>query len=832
MRGMAWRLFRRDWQSGEVKVLFFALMIAVIAMVAIGTITDRTHRAMGEQSSEFLGADYTLRTPRPIEPEWLEKGRDEGLHLTESTGFSTVLAKGDEFQLVSVTALGGKFPLKGEFEIADKPFTRGQSMQAQPEEGTAWVEPRVLAALGAEKGDEVDFGSIQLTIAGVIVGGPGQASEMFNVAPKVYINQTDVERANIIQPGSRVSYTLFIAGDIQPRENYIDWLKPQMNKTQRLTGGKEGTPALQASIERAETFLRLASLISVVLAGVAIAVAAGRFSRRHYDYAAIYRCLGMQIAQVHRLYLSQLMIMGLIGSAIGVALGLVIQQAIIVQFADYLPKPMVPINWAPVIAGGLSGLVVLIGFALPAFFQIARVSPLRVLRKEMVPQPVSSWLIYLLAILTMALLMWWQSGSLKLVGILLGVALVAFIVIRLMAWLIFKVGIWIGKRGSTAVRYGLGQLKRYPAFTISQITAFGLAFIIMLSTVLIRSELLSEWQSQLPDDAPNHFLINVQPSEVPNLEKILAEQGVETAGIYPMVRGRVTGLNGKPIEEAVSEEAQNDGSLRRELNLTWVEDVPKANEVVKGEWWDKAEHQPDENGVYQLSIDQNLAGRLGVDIGDVFEFSIGGVDVKGKITSFREIQWDSFQPNFFMIFEPGALNESMATYITSFHLPLDKKPALNTILREMPTVTIIELDVIMEQVQTILDQVTTAVEFIMLFVLLAGVAVLYAVLQASKEERVLSATLLKTLGAQKKFIRMTLLSELALLGIFSGILGVIGGEVLVSVLYQEAMNIEPVLHPWFWLWVPLIAVAFICTAGWWGLKSLLNQPAHQVLRQL
>lgn len=828
MLNMAFRTFRRDWKAGEVKVLFFALTIAVMAMVAIGSITDRVHRAMGEQSSEFLGADYTFESPRPIDASWIERGKSSGLEITESQSFATVLSNGDQFQLVSVRALDGKFPLKGTIEIAEKPFSDGKVQQSQPQAGTIWLEPRVLSILEVEVGDTIDFGSIQLTVDGVIVAAPGQASEVFNVAPKVLINSADVEKANIIQAGSRVSNVLFIAGAPEAREPYVEWLKSEKNPSQKITGGKEGTPALKAAIERAEVFLRLASLISVVLAGVAIAVAAGRYSHRHYDYSAIYRCLGMQIRQVHKLYLWQLLMIGLIGSVLGLALGLGLQAVVINQFADYLPKPMVGISLAPIVTGSLSGLVVLLGFALPAFLQIAKVPPLRVLRKELMPRAISSWVIYLLSIGVMALLMWWQSQSVQLVLILLAVAVVTYLLIRLIAWMIFKVGVWLGKRGSPAVRFGVGQLKQYPAFTISQISAFGLAFIIMLSTVLIRSELLSEWQSQLPEGAPNHFLINVQPNEVEPLEGLMEQNNVSAAGIYPMVRGRVAGLNNQTVEEALDERQQQTGALRRELNLTWVEEVPEANKVTQGEWWTEASQDDDVN---EISIGEELAQRLDLSLGDVLQFTIGGLEVEGKITNFRSIQWDSFQPNFFIIFEPGALDEFPASYITSFHLPSGEKDVLNQILKTMPTVTIIELDAIMAQVQSILDQVTLAVEFIMLFVLLAGIAVLYAVLQVSRDERVLSATLLKALGASKKFIRSSILAELILLGLFSGLLGVIGGEVLVSILYWKALDIEIVLHPWFWLWVPLISVTFIGITGWLGLRHLLNQPAHQVLRE-
>ncbi len=829
MRQMALKTFSRDWRAGEVKVLFFALMIAVAAMTAIGVITERIQGSMGEQASEFLGADYVVSSPRAIPQEWQEQASENNLVSSLQQGFSTVLSKGDKFQLVSVRALQGNYPLKGELEIADKPFAVGIKTQEKPEAGTLWAEPRVLNLLSAQVGDRVEFGAVELTIAGVIVSGPGQASEVFNVAPGVVINAADVAAAEVIQPGSRVNYNLLIAGELAERESYIQWLKPQLNATQRITGGKEGTPALQASMQRAESFLRLASLVSVVLAGVAIAVAAGRYSRRHFDYAAIYRCLGMQIKQVHQLYLWQLALIGLIGVVLGVILGLLIQQFIIWQFADYLPKPMVPISPVPVAVAALSGLVVLLGFALPSFFQIAKVPPLRVLRKELIPSAVSGWIIYLLAIGAMALLMWWQSDSWMLVAILLLVSLVAFIIIRIFAWLIFKVGIWLGKRSPTSVRFGLGQLKRYPAFTISQITAFGLAFMIILSTFLIRTELLAEWKNQLPDDAPNHFLINVQNYEVESLDKILNDNQVETSGIYPMVRGRVTELNDKPAADYLSkEEYQRARALRRELNLTWMEQLPNANKLVAGDWWQR---NGDETGAIKLSISTEIQEMMKLKLGDKIGFDIGGLTVEGVVANVREIQWDSFQPNFFVIFEPKGLKDFPASYITSFHLKAGQKPVLNNILQQMPTVTIIELDKIMAQVQKILDQVTLAVEFIMLFVLLAGIAVLYAVLQANRDERVLSATLLKTLGAQSPFIRASLVAELALLGSFAGLLAVMTSEILVSTVYINVLELGAKLHPLYWLIVPIAAALFIAAVGWFGVHNLLKQPASQVLRQ-
>ncbi len=828
---MAIKNFRRDWKAGEVKVLFFALIVAVAAMTAISVITDRIQRAMGEQASEFLGADYVISSPREIPQEWLLEAQNNNLIAATGKNASTVISRGDKFQLVSVRVVDDFYPLKGELEIADAPFEAGKKVQAKPDQGKLWVEPRVLSLLESKVGDIIEFGNTELIISGVVVSGPGQASEVFNVAPGIIINNDDLAAADILGPGSRVNNQMLLAGEEAAREAYIKWLKPQLNETQRITGGKEGTPALQASLSRAESFLRLASLVSVILAGVAIAVAAGRFSRRHYDYAAIYRCLGMRIRQVHQLYLWQLALIGFIGVALGVAIGLAIQQLIIWQFANVLPQPMVSIGLVPIIVSAFSGLVVLLGFALPSFFQIAKVPPLRVLRKELMPLAVSGWIIYALAIGSMAVLMWWQSGSWLLVGILLIVSIIAFIVIRLFAWLIFKIGIWLGKRSPTSVRFGLGQLKRYPAYTISQITAFGLAFMIMLSTYLIRTELLTEWQNQMPADAPNHFLINVQDYEVKALDKILQKNSVETSGIYPMVRGRVTRLNGQLANEVLSkEEYQQARALRRELNLTWMKDLPAANKVVEGDWWQQEDESFDPNAV-KISISTEIQNMMKVKIGDKLSFDIGGLSVEGQIANVREIQWDSFQPNFFVIFEPQGLKDFPASYITSFNIAKSQKPMLNQILEQMPTVTIIELDKIMEQVQKILDQVTLAVEFIMLFVLLAGIAVLYAVLQANREERILSATLLKTLGAKSPFIRSGLIAELALLGIFSGLLAVICSELMVSSLYINVLDLTAKPHFIFWLIVPLAAAIFISIVGWFGIKSILKQPAYQVLRQ-
>lgn len=840
MISMALKTLKRDWRSGEVKVLFFAIAIAVCAMTVIGVLTQRVQGSMGEQASEFLGADYRISSTRALPVSWQEKANELGLNSANYLEFSSVLSANDDFQLVSIKAVEKQYPLKGQLTIADKAYSTETAIKTDqaPQAGTVWVDPSVLNGLNIKIGDKIEFGRISLLVSGVIVAAPGQVSEVFNVSPAIILNQQDVAAADIIQAGSRVGYNLLIAGDLAARENFIQWVKPQITSIQRITGGKEGMPALQASLNRAETFLNLATLVSVLLAGVAIAVAAGRYSQRHYDYAAIYRCLGMASSQVHKLYLWQLFLMGIVGSLVGALVGIALQEIIIWKFADILPKPMVAINVVPVIVAIGSGLVVLLGFALPAFLQIAKVPPLRVLRKEVLPMPFGSWLIYGAAIGAMALLMWWQSGSWLLVAILLLVALVAYFVIRLMAWFIFKLGAWFGQKSSLSIRYGLGQLKRYPKFTLSQISAFGMAFMIMLSIYLIRTELLDEWKKQLPDDAPNHFLINVQDYEVETLNDLLAKNQVQTSGIFPMVRGRVTELNGHAVSEVLSKEEYSKArALRRELNLTWMESLPNANSLVAGDWWDgsgldDSKSEASQKAPVKISISTEIQQMARLKLGDSLLFDIGGLTVEGQVANIRKIQWDSFQPNFFVIFEPQGLQDFPASYITSFHIDSSQKPLLAELLEAMPTVTIIELDKIMEQVQKILEQVTLAIEFIMLFVLLAGIAVLYAVLQSSKDERVLSATLLKTLGAKNRFIRTSLIAELAMLGVFSGILAVLASEILVSALYMNALDLDAKLHPWIWLWVPLAGAIFIAAAGWFGVRGLLKQPASQVLRQM
>lgn len=840
MIAMALKTLKRDWRAGEVKVLFFAIAIAVCAMTVIGVLTQRVQGSMGEQASEFLGADYRISSTRELPKDWQVKAKTLGLTTANYLSFSSVLSSQNEFQLVSVKAIETEYPLKGKLKISKQSYSETLATETSeaPRTGTVWVDPAVLNGLKIDVGDQVDFGRISLTVTGVIVAAPGQVSEVFNVSPAIILNQKDVAAAQVIQAGSRVGYNLLIAGELAARESFIGWLKPQISAIQRITGGKEGTPALQDALNRAETFLNLATLVSVLLAGVAIAVASGRYSQRHYDYAAIYRCLGMASTQVHKLYLWQLFIMGLVGSVVGAVLGMALQETIIWKFADILPKPMVAISTVPVTVAIASGLVVLLGFALPAFLQIAKVPPLRVLRKEALPIPFASWLIYGAAIGAMALLMWWQSGSWLLVVILLLVALVAYCVIRLMAWFIFKLGTWLGQKSSLSIRFGLGQLKRYPKFTLSQISAFGMAFMIMLSIYLIRTELLEEWKKQLPDNAPNHFLINVQDYEVETLNGILERNKVETGGVFPMVRGRVTELNGQAVSKVLSKDEYSKArALRRELNLTWMESLPNANTLVEGDWWQLSDDnkgdsaQTETTKPVKISISTEIKEMAKLDLGDTLLFDIGGLTVEGQVANVRKIQWDSFQPNFFVIFEPQGLQDFPASYITSFHIDKAQKPLLADLLEAIPTVTIIELDKIMEQVQKILEQVTLAIEFIMLFVLLAGIAVLYAVLQSSRDERVLSATLLKTLGAKNRFIRTSLLAELAILGVFSGVLAVLASEILVSVLYINALDLEAKFHPWVWLLVPLLGAAFIATAGWFGVRSLLKQPASQVLRQ-
>ena len=822
---LALRLLLRDWRAGELRILLSALVIAVTATSTIGFFADRLQRSMVNQSAELLGADLVLRSPRPVNPAWLEQARALGLREDESLEFPSVVLHGDNLQLSDIKAVHAGYPLRGTLRTAAQPFGEEASTRGIPNPGEAWVEARLLPLLRAKVADEITLGNRALRIARILTFDPGGAGNFAALAPAVLINRVDAERAGVLAPGSRLTLNYQFAGEPAAIARYQHWLTPRLGPSDRLIDVHEGRPAIGSALDRAERYLEMASLVAVLLAGVAIAMAARRYSERHFDVSAMLRCLGAGQSDIVALYAPQLLLLGLIGSSIGVLLGWGAQFGFPLLLRELLPTQLPPPGPLPALLGLFTGLVVLAGFGLPPVLRLKNVPALRVLRRELTPMPLRAWLVYAAALAAMSLLLWRYTGNAMLTLVVLGGALATLVIFGCFAWALLRASRALHRGVGVAWRYGLNNLWRRPWLGVGQILAFGVVLMAMALIALLRDDLLATWQTQLPARAPNHFVINILPDQVAPFGAFLREHHIVSAQLYPMVRGRLTAVNGVAVAERARREG--DEPIHREFNLTWGENLQPDNAIVAGRWW-----QASDRGKPLVSVEQGVAERLGIKLGDTLSFSFGGQELLAKVASLRTVQWDSFKPNFFMVFPPGVIEQFPATYITSFYLPLTQRTLLAQMVRSFPAVTVIDLDRIMDQVRRILAQVTLAVEYVLVLVLLAGFAVLYAALQASLDERLYEGALLRTLGASRYQLRAGHLAEYALLGALAGLLAAAGAELIAWLLYTRVFHLAYQIKWQLWALLPPLGALLIGAAGYWGTRRVVQKSPLVVLRGL
>jgi putative ABC transport system permease protein len=823
---LAWRLLVRDWRAGELRILAAAMVIAVSAVTAISFFSDRLNRAMTYQSADLFGADLRLTSTEPVPTSWLKAAADHGLRHTETLDFASVVVHGEKLQLTSIKATGMGYPLRGVLRTAPALYAPETKTDEIPLPGTAWVEPRVLQALELTIGARIEIGSASFLVTRVLTYEPGRGGSFFTLAPRVLIHRDDVGGTGVIQPGSRVTYSYLFAGIDTDLTRYKEWIKTRLGPHHQLLDVRDGDSSLGRALGRAERYLGLTSLLAVILAGVAIAMGARRYSERHFDVCAMLRCHGATQRDLEALFVPQFLLLGLVASAVGCVLGWLTQEAIFYLLKDLRPTRLPAAGIAPVAFGFFTGLLTLAGFALPPLLRLKQVSPLRVIRREMAPLPPTAWLVYGSAILAILVMMWRHTGSLLLTASVLAGTIAAALSLAAIAGIMLALSRRAHKRVSAAWRFGLNNLWRHTRTSIGQILAFGLALMAMAVIALLRTDLLNTWQTQLPPDTPNHFAFNILPQDVPDMKQFFTTKRIPTSVLYPMVRGRLTEINGDPVVKDVTKEESANEATQRELNLTWTDALPPDNRLVRGAWWSSS---PPRN---QVSVEEKLAKKLGIELDDELTYSIAGTELQARVTSIRSVQWDSFHPNFYMIFPPATLDSFPATYLTSFYLAPYQKLQLTSLVRAFPAVTILEMDQVLSQVRIILAQVTAAVELVLLFVLAAGFAVLFAALAATLDERFYEGALLRALGARRQQLRAAHFAEFAVLGLLAGLLAAIGTEIIAYVLYTRAFELEYSFKWPVWLAAPLLGGLLIGLAGYWGTRRIVHQSPLTVLREL
>lgn len=819
------RSLLREWRAGELQVLALAVVIAVAAVTSVGFFTDRVQRAMLLQATELLGADLAVVSADEISETLSTGATERGLAIARFVTFPSVVLFGDAAQLAELKAVDGGYPLRGRLRVSEQPFGPELEPEGGPGPGEVWAETRLFQQMGFQVGDRLQVGDTELRVSRVLTYEPDRGGDLFQLAPRVMFNLADVPATGLVTPASRVRHQLLVAGDEAAVNDYRSWAADRLAANERIEGVRDARPELRQAIERAEQFLGLAALVAVLLAGGAIAVAARHYSERQSDTSAVMRCLGASRDFVVRVFLLRLLWIALLSSLAGALAGYGAQTVLTALLGQWFTGGLPGASAWPVFSGLSVGLVTVLGFALPSMLRIGRVPPLRVLRRELGAPPPAMWLVLGLAMVTLGVLLLWQAGDARLAGRVLGGAVVTGGLLWGVAWAM----IWLLKplrtRGGVALRFGLANLSRRGSLSAVQLSAFGLGIMALLLLALVRVDLLSAWEQNLPEDAPNHFMINVQPEEVEPLRALFESRGLDAPAYYPMVRGRLAYINDRPVNPEDYESPRAERLAAREFNLSFGDAPQPDNRIIAGRWW-----QPGDD-LAQWSVEEGLAQTLGIALGDRLVFRVAGESVEGRVTSLRTVQWDSFNVNFFVVAPPELLAEMPATYITSFRLDAQGDGLLAAAVRQFPSITVLDVRALMEQVRSIMDRATLAVEYVFLFTLLAGVTVLFAAIQATRSVRQRETALLRTLGASRRQVLAGLLSEFLVMGALAGLLAAAGATLIGYVLAAQIFDLPFGVNPWLWIAGIGGGAAGVGFAGWLGARGVLKQPPLFTLRK-
>ena len=823
---LSMRMLSREWRSGELGVLLLALTVAVAALTGVGFLVSRISAAVAMQASQVLAADIRLESPRPIDEADLTGARRSGLRTARATGLLSVVFEGDRSQLTDIDAVTAGYPLRGTVMVADQPFAKGQPSSGVPPPGEVWPDSRLLAALGGQVGARLSVGAAEFRVGRVLISRPDQGGTFTGLVPNLLMNAADLPRTQLIQPGSRVTYSALFAGAPERVAAFKQGLLARRRPEERLRDISSVSPQIKSAVDRAGRFLSLASLVAVLLCATAVAMSARRYVGRHLDSVALLKTLGATRGLTVWLTTLQLLAVALLAAVIGSAIGYIAQAWLVYALRGLLASRTLPAaSLTPVAMGFLTAVALLAGFALPPLLQLSRVPAIRVLRRDIGPPRPLVLLAFGPAVAVVALLIYWVVLDWKLFfGFTLGLA--AFIAVLALtgALLVIAAG-RVRASAGIAWRYGIARLSRRRADSIVQIVAFGTGIMALLLLGIIRNDLDSDWRGSLPADLPNYFFINIPPQSRDAFIADLRGRGARTSRVLPMIRGRLTAIDGRPVAMMRFADHRGEEFANREQNLTWSAALGADNRVVAGRWW-----TPADNGQPLVSISTEFQQWLGLRLGERLTFDIAGETFTVRVASIRKVKWDSFRPNFFMVFVPGLLDKVAGTYLTSAYLAPNAAQSLAGLARRFPSVSIFDIDDLLADVRSVLDKAVVAVQSVFAFTLLAGLTVLLAAVQSSRDERRYESAMLRTLGASRRTVLRGVLAEFAALGVLSGFIAAAGASVAAFFLTTRILDLRYVFSPWACL-VGLLGGALIVVAsGWLATRSVVRQPPLVTLR--
>ncbi len=717
--------------------------------------------------------------------------------------------------------------MRGELLVSPQMFGDAVRADGIPPQGEAWAEPGLLARLDVDVGATLVVGESSVKVTRVLDYQPGQGVGGFaQLAAGLMVNIADIPAFDVIRPGSRITYRHLYAGDSGAVDDWRAWLKPRLSEGVRMRGLEDAGEQITAAIDRAQRFLTLASLVTVILAAVATAMAARRYALRHLDTIALMKSLGATQGFILVSTLAQLGLVIVITAAIGTALGYGAQQVLVAIGASVLRVELPPASWFAGALGLLTAATITVGFALPHLLQLKDTPPMRVLRHDLPPPQLGTGLSYGIAIAALLFMIGAIVRDLLMLGLVAGGLILVAVIAVGGGWLLVIAFTRFRGAAGVAWRYGLANISRRGSESVVQIVAFALSLMVLLLLTLVRSDLLTEWQRTVPEDAPNYFLINIEPEEWPGIREFFVRETGAAPDFLPFLRGRVTRVKGQPIDDYEFPNPRGRNFAQREGNLTWRGELPDTNEVRDGQWWSAA--NPAE---IEASIEVGIARDLGISVGDTIGFNVGGEDVDARVTSLRFVEWDSMRPNFFVMLSPGLAEELPQTYIASVFIPPEKRRMLSGFIREFPSVTLLDLEVILRQVRMIIERASLAVQYVFLFTLLAGITVLLAAIQVTKDERRFESAILHTLGAGRRKIMQGLAVEFTALGMMAGLLAAFGATAVGWVVAEQAFELDYGLNPWLWLAGCVAGAAVVGFCGTLATRGAVNEPPVAVLRE-
>ena len=825
---LAWQQLLSQYKSGDLRVLLFALVLAVTSITAVNFFTNRIAQHLNSEGGLLLGGDLVVISDHVVPDSYTALAKQYGLQAASTLEFASMAINGESNQLAEIKAVNDGFPLRGDLGVQFEAEKQTQSVQKIPNKGEVWIESRLANAINIKLGDKLELGASNLRVAGILVREPSRGGELFSFAPRLMMNSADVAATELLQFGSRVKYQLLMAGEPKKIQQFLAAVTPKLQRGERVQDVKNARPEIKSALDKAETFLGLSAMVSVVLSVVAMLLASGPFVARSLETAALLRSFGASKSAIQNIMLQQTALLALIGAVLGCALGFLVQSGLAYfagrLFLESMPAP----NYLPVLIGTVMSFAILFAIMWPQIQAIKNVPTMCILRIDVESKPSKIWLNYLpIAVVIAALIMWlaktWQLAGAFLAGVF-GICLVAGVLAYVLSNALHK---FSQKVSNKAIGFGLANLKRRLGLTIAQIIGFSLGAMVLMLLLMIKNDLMQSWQSSLPVDAPNRFIINIQPAQVPQVNVFAKEIGVNNSQVFAMIRGRLIAKNNQLLTPDSYQDERSKRLISREFNLSSAATMQTDNKLLQGHWW-----RADEAGAPLLSIEEDIAKALDIKLNDMLTYDIAGSKIDLTVTSIRKVEWDSMRANFFAVTPPNTLAKFPSSYMTAFYLPKDQDNALNLLLQKFPNFTVIDAASIMHQVRDIMQKMSLAIGFVFTFCIIAGLVVLYAALVATREARIRESAMLRVLGASRRQAALALLTEFACIGAVAATVAIIVASSLAYYLSRFVLDIPYQFNASLAFKALILALILVPLAAWLGLRAYLNVPPKQLLNSI